>query len=83
MFAFFLRETFVPTYVAVKDVPTWDFSESGRPESETVHSTHSPGDRSGGKASTPAANYLFKIREGSVPIEQEKADLFHKIVMQF
>ena len=25
-----------------------------------------------GKAPTPAANYLFKIRQGSVPIEQEK-----------
>ena len=33
-----------------------------------------------GKA--PAANHLFKIREGSVPIEKEKADSFHEIVMQ-
>ena len=34
-----------------------------------------------GNAPTPAASHLFKIREGSVPIEKEKADSFHKIVM--
>ena len=35
-----------------------------------------------GKAPTPAANHRFKIREGSVPIEKEKADSFHAMVMQ-
>ena len=35
-----------------------------------------------GKAPTPAANHRFKIREGSVPIEKEKADSFHTMVMQ-
>jgi Reverse transcriptase (RNA-dependent DNA polymerase) len=35
-----------------------------------------------GKAVTPAANHLFDIRENSVPIEKEKADAFHKTVMQ-
>ena len=35
-----------------------------------------------GKAPTPAANHLFKTRANSVPIEKEKADVYHKITMQ-
>ena len=35
-----------------------------------------------GKAATPAANHLFQVREDPVFLEQEKADSFHKIVMQ-
>ena len=35
-----------------------------------------------GTAVTPAANHLFEVRENSVPVEKEKADVFHKIVMQ-
>ena len=35
-----------------------------------------------GKAPTPAANHLFDIREDPVKIEQEKADTYHKMVMQ-
>jgi hypothetical protein len=35
-----------------------------------------------GKAATPAANHLFDIREDPVPIDQEKSDIFHKMVMQ-
>jgi hypothetical protein len=35
-----------------------------------------------GKASTPAANHLFEVRENGVKLGQEKSDAFHKIVMQ-
>jgi len=35
-----------------------------------------------GKAATPAADHLFKVSDEPVPIEADKADVFHRIVMQ-
>jgi hypothetical protein len=35
-----------------------------------------------GKAPTPAATHLFKIRDDPVLLEKEKSDTFHKMVMQ-
>jgi hypothetical protein len=35
-----------------------------------------------GKAATAAASHLFNVRDNPVPIEKDKADTFHKMVMQ-
>jgi hypothetical protein len=35
-----------------------------------------------GKAATPAADHLFHVRDDPVLLEKDKADSFHKIVMQ-
>jgi hypothetical protein len=35
-----------------------------------------------GEAATPAANYLFEVSEDPVKLEAERADMFHRMVMQ-
>jgi hypothetical protein len=64
----------------------FDFSEKGAVTvdmSEYVKTIISemPADMKG-KAMTPAANHLFDIREDPMPIDQEKSEIFHKMVMQ-
>ena len=40
-----------------------------------------PGDM-GGKATTPAADHLFRTRDDAVKLDEERAELFHKVTAQ-